>query len=156
MSRSDKSYIPGVPDKEVVATIHREFRGYDKYLHAKVKAPDKYGVMLTPEAQRIVDISFCSDILAELPERPDQPKPVNPALSVQTPLIMRQVDRHRFTRRAGCRLSDATADKLQQYVGPGCRFKTVNDLLNALIEGYITRQERSAARRPKTDPEPEI
>ena len=42
-------------DKERVAAINAAFPGYDKYLHSKVLRPEKYGIRLTQDAQRILD-----------------------------------------------------------------------------------------------------
>jgi hypothetical protein len=44
--QKDKPFIDGIPDKEVVAVIQRQYPGYEKSLHSKVKRPDKYGVVL--------------------------------------------------------------------------------------------------------------
>ena len=47
-----------VPDKEIVQVLQKEFSGYDQPLHSKIKNPDKYGIMRTPRAERILRRAF--------------------------------------------------------------------------------------------------
>lgn len=47
-----------VLDKDVVRIMHAVFPGYDQPMHSKVKQPDKYGVMRTPRAEKLLRIAF--------------------------------------------------------------------------------------------------
>jgi len=41
-------------DKEQVKTIKAVYAGYDKTLNSKIKKPEKYAIMLIPEAQKLI------------------------------------------------------------------------------------------------------
>jgi hypothetical protein len=123
MSKQEPSLVPGVPDKETIKTIKDRFSGYDKYIHAKVKRPAKYGITHTAEVQALINTTYGLN-----------------AVQAPTP---RRKDTHRYTRKIACRLPDEIADKLQLYKKADGYVRD-QDLLMKLITDYIDRKDFQA------------
>ena len=121
----------GASAKEIVATVRKSYRGFDKTLQSKCENPDKYGVQLTPEALRLVLEEYAPDLLelaapvvAEDPE-PAADKPVK-----------RRGDTHRLKRSIRCRLEEGDYARLMAYIKSE-GFDTVQSWLTYTVRKLI-------------------
>lgn len=106
----------GLMDAQIVEVVRERYPGYDKYLHSKVKSPDRYGVRLVAEAERLLDEAF-------LPTAPNG----------------RKRDNRRLPVRIQCRLSKQDLGRLQQALMRS-GFKTVQDGLAYIINQYLDKE----------------
>lgn len=124
--------IPGVQDKQLIQTVRAAgFPKFNKQLMSQARKPELYGISLQPAASDAISTEYAA---------PPSDAPESRRTRVK--------DGHRFTRRAECRLPDATADKLQLYVNADPKYRTVSDLVFALLMEYIKRKDQAYADRP--------
>ena len=92
-------------DKERVKAIKAVFKGYDKSLNSKVKKPEKYGIALIPEAQKLIDT-------------PDAPKsPERRSASRASKITIRISKTRRAALQRLCRANGTTVqDFLLDYI----------------------------------------
>lgn len=92
-------------DKEQVKAIKAVYAGYDKSLNSKVKKPEKYAIMLIPEAQKLI-------------AAPDAQKPAEKrSASRAVKVIVRMSKTRRTALQRLCRANGTTVqDFLLDYI----------------------------------------
>lgn len=103
---------------QVVRVVRERYPKYDKYLNSKVERPEKYGVRLVNDAERILETAFQKT--ASAPRKPD---------------------RRRLPRRIQCRLSRAHFERLQQAFNVA-GFDTIQSGLQYLVINFLNEGER--------------
>lgn len=122
--------IPGVQDKELVVTIKEAgFRRFTKQLMSECRKPEQTGVCLQPAAVEAIQAKYGITV-SDAPEAPKK----------------RKADGHRFTNRAGCRLSDERTRQLELYIQRDKRYHNRAELVDGLLAEYEKRRAREEAR----------
>ena len=111
----------GITGAQVVQVMREQYAGYDKYLHSKVCQPDKYGVRLVNDAERLLEDAFAKTA-------PDG----------------RRRDCRRLPTRVQCRLSKTDYERLQQALRRD-GFDTVQAGLAHIINMYINKEDNHGA-----------
>jgi len=106
----------GLTSTQVVAVMREQYPGYDKYLNSKVENPEKYGVRIVNDAERLLEEAFAKTV----PEA-------------------RKRDTRRLPQRIQCRLSKTDYARLQQALKRE-GFDTVQAGVSALIARYLNEQ----------------
>lgn len=118
----------GTRPKEIVKVLRERYPKYDKSLHSKVCSPEKYGVRLLEEAERLLWDEFGTD-----PECSPQTEQGNAV----------KRDKRRLPRRIYARLTESEYAALQQAIkASGCL--TAQEYLRKLIRKDLKRRERHA------------
>jgi hypothetical protein len=124
--------IDGVQDKQFVEIIRAAgFKRFTKSLMSDCRHPERTAIRLQPAA---VDAIYQE--LGMSP--PDAPEPRR----------KRENDGHRFTYRAGCRLSDDEGRELELYLKHDPHYRNKTELTKALLQGYIRRKRKQYSDRP--------
>ncbi len=105
---------------DAVEAIKSEFPGFDKSAFSKVCNPEKYGIALVPEAQKILHSKF--PVLAT--EAKNRPK-------------SKRKSTHRLTRYVKCRLTDEDYEALQLKLSASGG--TAQAMLTQAIRDYTTK-----------------
>lgn len=118
--------VPGVKDKKLVEIVNDAgFKRFSKSLMSECRKPELCGVCLQPAAVEA--------IYATYPEaRPDAPESRR----------KRNGDGHRFTRRAGCRLSEEVLTELNAYIQIDGTYQYVSELVEALLMDWLDERKR--------------
>ena len=103
----------GLSSRDMVSVLHETFPGYDKYLHSKVERPDKYGIRLVNEAERLLQDAF-----------------------VSTHQEVKKRDTRRLPCRVQCRMSKTKLERLQQALKAD-GFDTVQAGIAYVIDKYL-------------------
>jgi hypothetical protein len=104
----------GVKAEDVVRTLREQYPGYDKYLNSKVEQPEKYGVRLVNDAERLLAESF-----------------------QKTAQETRKPDRRRLPCRVQFRLSRGEFGRLQ-LAFRNAGYKTMQEGMKDMISRYLT------------------
>lgn len=122
--------IPDVKDKQLIEVIKAAgFSRFNKSLMSECRKPEAYGICLQPAAVEA--------IYAAYPEsRPDAPEAPR----------KRKRDGHRFTRRAGCRLSEEVLTELNAYIQIDGTYQYVSELVYALLMQWLDERKRRLRR----------
>jgi hypothetical protein len=122
--------IPGVKDKRLVEVVKDAgFNRFSKYLMSECRNPEQCGICLQPAAVEAIHAAF--------PEsRPD---------AVES-RRKRKGDGHRFTRRAGCRLSEEVLTELNAYIQIDGTYQYVSELVYALLMQWLDERKRRLRR----------
>lgn len=105
---------------DAVDAIKEKFPGFDKSAFSKVCNPEKYGIALVPEAQKILHSKF--PVLA----REAQKRPTS-----------KRKTKHRLTRYVKCRLTDEDFEALQLKLSASGG--TAQAMLTQAIRDYTTK-----------------
>ena len=81
----------GITSAQVVSVMREQYSGYDKYLNSKVERPEKYGVRLVNDAERLLEEAF-----------------------TKTVEISCKRDRRKLPCRIQCRMTRTKFERLQQ------------------------------------------
>ncbi len=122
--------IPGVPDSEVVGFLQQHYPAITKAFLSMLKRPQIYGGTLIDEAKERLADHFGYEAIR--------------------PRRRRASSGHRFTRRAGCRLSDERAELFEQCIRSDPKYKAapyMSKVVEDLIDGYIKRRTKPKAKR---------
>jgi hypothetical protein len=122
--------IPGVPDVKVVSFLKRFYPGMSTSILSMLKHPDRYASELIDEAKERLADHFGYEAIR--------------------PRRRRASSGHRFTRRAGCRLSDERAELFEQCIRSDPKYKAapyMSKVVEDLIDGYIKRRTKARAKR---------
>ena len=103
----------GLSAGEMVAVVRENYPGYDKYIHSKVENPEKYGIRLVSDAERLLEEAF-----------------------LKTAPAARKPDRRRLPCRVHCRLSKGRFEQLQQAFNRA-GFQTMQCGLDYIIGRYL-------------------
>lgn len=106
----------GLTSTQIVAVMREQYPGYDKYLNSKVENPEKYGVRIVNDAERLLEEAFSRTA----------PEP-------------RKRDCRRLPQRIQCRLSKTDYTRLQQALKRE-GYDTIQAGITALIERYLNEQ----------------
>lgn len=118
--------VPGVKDKKLVEIVNDAgFKRFGKSLMSECRKPELCGVCLQPAAVEA--------IFKVYPEaRPDAPESRR----------KRKGDGHRYSRRAGCRLSEEVLTQLNAYIQIDGTYQYVSELVHALLMGWLADRKR--------------
>lgn len=121
--------IPGVKDKQLIEVVKSAgFNRFNKSLMSECRRPDRYGICLHPAAVEA--------IYAAYPEsRPDAPEAPR----------KRKRDGHRFTRRAGCRLSEEVLTTIYAYMEVEGKYKYISELVHGLLMDWLKERVKESA-----------
>lgn len=118
----------GTRPKEIVKVLREHYPKYDKSMHSKVCSPEKYGVRLLKEAERLLWDEFGTG--SECSPQTGQGNAV-------------KRDKRRLPRRIYARLTESEYAALQQAIkASGCL--TAQEYLRKLIRKDLKRRERHA------------
>lgn len=108
----------GVPAKTMVEIVKGIYPKYDKTCQSKCENTQDYGVMLAPDAMRLLQKRL-------IPE-------------VEKPTAKTKHGQHRLTCRIACRLPDEDYAALQHRINAD-GYSTVQSWLAALVKEYLSK-----------------
>lgn len=109
----------GMSVKDVVSCLKEHYPKYSKITHSMVENPDKYGVQLLPEAQKLLPA-------AESPKKP------------------RTADRHRKKHQFLYRVTKSRHEAVKRLLEQDKDFSTFQSLCDHLISEWIRTKENAA------------
>lgn len=115
----------GLPAKSFVDTVKTIYPKYDKTVQSKAENTKDYGVMLAPDAMRLLKETF---------------EPTPP----QKPAERRKSGEHRLKCRVTCRLEDGVYQQLQHAMNAS-GYHTMQDFLTALLTEHLGKEGASDA-----------
>lgn len=131
--------VPGIQDKQLADTVKAAgFRKFTKQLMSQTRRPQMYGIALQPAAVEAICTKYGVEPPAtqEAPTAPDAPGPRR----------KRENDGHRYTRIAGCRVSDAVITELNAYIQIDGTYKHVSELVQALLNDWLDERKQHLRR----------
>lgn len=107
----------GLTSTQVVAVMREQYPGYDKYLNSKVENPERYGVRIVNDAERLLEEAFAKTA----------PEP-------------RKRDYRRLPQRIQCRLSKTEYARLQRALRRN-GFDTLQAGMTYIISRYLAEED---------------
>ena len=122
--------VPGVQDKQLVEVVKGAgFRRFSKALMSECRKAQLTGICLQPAAVEAIRTTY--------PETRTGDPTVPDALESRR---TQKKDGHRFTRRAGCRLSESVLTELNAYIQIDGTYQFVSELVEALLMDWLERK----------------
>lgn len=109
--------VNGLAVKDIVAVMRREYPKYSKMVHSMVENPQRYGVKLLPEAERLMTEELTGG---------------------------RGSDRHRNKYKLMCRVTKTRYDAVKQAVALDGRFPTVQAWLDWWVYVWLQKHKKAA------------
>ena len=98
---------------DIVAVMREQYPGYDKTLQSKVERPDRYGIRLVNDAERLINEAFA-----------------------KTAQEARRRDNRRLKARIQCRMTKTELERLQHALNAD-GYDTIQAGLTAIIKKYL-------------------
>ena len=106
----------GLQSQEIVKVVNKMYPRYDKYLQSKVERPEKYGIRLTAEAEKLLEEVFGSGMYAP-----------------------RKKEKRRLAYRLSFRTTKTVYTQLQ-YILKSEGFNTIQACLTHIVNFYFENQ----------------
>lgn len=116
----------GLPAKELVTVVKTLYPKYDKTMQSKAENTQDYGVILAPDAMRLLRKPFGVSNSPKTEKSPEQKKRGH----------------HRFTCRISCRLPDRDYERLQHRMYAD-GYTTIQNFLTTLVKEYLEKDDGS-------------